>query len=74
MPEKPERTSIAYLVLCTIAALVAIVWGALFLIAPVWQFSGAMPFYASQTGVPAISNSDQPADFEANQEASVPNP
>lgn len=48
MPKNPERTIATRLLLCTAAALAAIVWGAMFLIAPVWQFSGPAASYSTR--------------------------
>ncbi|EFB76540.1 hypothetical protein SUBVAR_04909 [Subdoligranulum variabile DSM 15176] len=36
------------MLLCTVIALAAIAWGALFLIAPVWQFSGPTASYTDK--------------------------
>lgn len=47
MPKIPGSATAGWLLLATAAALAAILWGALFLIAPVWQLSQPAAAYSS---------------------------
>lgn len=46
MPKIPKEATTGWLLLATAAALAAILWGALFLIAPVWQLSEPAASYS----------------------------
>lgn len=66
MPENPQRTVIIRLLFCTAIALAAIVWGALFLIAPVWQFSGPAASYTDRDFVSIPSEARQTDRIDIN--------
>lgn len=72
MSENPERTVTIRLFLCTAAALGAIAWGALFLIAPVWQFSGPAVPYTAGRFVFAASEVERADEVDVNAEDELP--
>lgn len=66
MPKIPKPHTDRQMIFATVVALAVIAWGALFLIAPVWQFPCTVAAYTPPSMTPAESGVSRPARLDIN--------